>query len=112
MKTIAQLEREADRKNTVFADQLTNTIGKLSPRAMASSVLDIVDPDFSKLKQMTTRTAQNPFALLTAFAGLYLLVRQVSKPLNSQSSATPARRPRRLGIKPKGDIDGQYISSE
>jgi hypothetical protein len=112
MTTITQLERQADQRLAGLKLELSKTRKSLEPASIIDHVLRSLDPDFSRLNRWQRQVKNNPFALLAAFTGMGLLVRQLTAPPDPPHLKSSSRHKGRAETTHIGDRHGQFISTE
>jgi hypothetical protein len=105
------LRVEADRRSAVFFQSASAMSERMKPARLLNDIVGAADPDFVLLNRFETAVKRNPFALLAAVGGLWLLARQVQHGEQATESATRRgmRRHRLPHATPKGDDNG-YIN--
>jgi hypothetical protein len=113
MKSIAELRLAADQRKSDFIASIAEVKTQLKPDYVFDEALRIVDPDFAILKHVHDRAKKNPFALLAAFGGIYLLARQLmTKPeIPSPRITKHGKRSRLVRSTSKGDDHGDLNSA-
>ncbi len=112
MKNLEMLRKDADSKRALFLDAIDGVVVQLKPSRIADAALATLDPDFSVLKRMQKKIKGNPFAILAAAAGLFLLSRQMSGPERTPSAGSRVRRTRLAHSTPKGGHHGQFSDTK
>jgi hypothetical protein len=105
------LRAEADRRSAVFFKSAAVMSERMKPARLLNEIVGAADPEFTLLNRFETEVRRNPFALLAAVGGFFLLARQLQ---NREPHTKPATRPgmRRNhlpGATLKGDEHG-YIN--
>jgi hypothetical protein len=113
MKSIAELRLAADQRKSDFIANIAEVKTQLKPDYVFDEALRIVDPDFVILKRMEGCAKKNPFALLAAFGGVYLLARQLMTKTEIQSPKITkhGKRSRLVRSTSKGDDHGDLNSA-
>ncbi len=89
MKSISELRLAADQKQSDFISNIAAVKAQLRPAYLFDEAIRVVDPDFAVLKHIDHRARKNPFALLAAFGGIYVLARQLMTKPAIQSPKNP-----------------------
>lgn len=107
-----KLREEADRRRAVFFQSALATTEHFRPARMLDQIVGALDPDFTLLDRLAAEVKRNPFALLAAVGGLWLLTRQLKgNELLPNTKTRQGMRPLRLPrAYPKGDKNG-YIDN-
>jgi hypothetical protein len=115
MTNIRALEANADKCATAFVEQFSNATEQLKPLPLLDALIAQVDPELKVLKKLTAQTQRQPFPLLAAFTGIFVLARQFSSQSRGlgtgTDTTTPVRRFRRLGGNRKGESHGKHIGA-
>ncbi len=114
MKSLNQLRAAADKNKSAFLASMTDVKSQLKPDALFETAVHSVDPDFAILKRMEDRIKGNPFAVMAALAGLYLLVRQLTTtaPVRAPQTSNRGRRSRLFRTTAKGDHHGHIDNTK
>ncbi len=114
MKSLNELRTAADQNKSAFFAGMADVKSQLKPDALFESAVHSVDPDFAILKRMEDRAKGNPFALMAAFAGLYLLARQLTTtaPVRAPQTSNRGRRSRLIRTTARGDHHGHIDSAK
>jgi hypothetical protein len=84
------LRVEADRCGAEFFRSASSLSEKMNPASLLNQIVGAADPDFSGLNRFETEVKRNPFALLAAVGGFFLLARQLQ---HRETHTKPATRP-------------------
>jgi hypothetical protein len=105
------LRAEADRRAAMFFQAASSMSQRIRPTSLLNEIVGAADPDFALLNRFKTEVKRNPFVMLAAVGGLWLLAQQLkrreppTKPVTRQGMRPP-RLPRATL---KGDENG-YIN--
>jgi hypothetical protein len=83
------LRAEADRRGAVFFKSAAAMSERMKPARLLDEMVAAADPDFALLHRFETIVKRNPFALLAAVGGFWLLARQLQ---HREPPAKPATR--------------------
>jgi hypothetical protein len=114
MKSLTQLRMEADRRKSDFFANIAEIQTQLTPDNLLEQALQAADPGLLNLKRMETQAKNNPFAVLAALTGLYVLARQLTakSPDPEPGTAKRGRRFRLTRSTLKGDHHGNFDNSK
>jgi hypothetical protein len=105
------LRVEADRRSAEFFRSVSSLSEKINPASLLNEIVGAADPDFTLLNRFETEVRRNPFALLAAVGGFFLLARQLQhrEPHTKPATRAGMRRNRLPDATLKGDEHG-YIN--
>jgi hypothetical protein len=82
------LRVEADRRAAVFFQSVSAMSERMRPTRLLNEIVGVADPDFALLNRFKTEVKRNPFAMLAAVGGLWLLAQQLKRREPATTSAT------------------------
>lgn len=92
-----KLRAEADRRRSTFFQTASALSTHVTPAKIMDELVGALDPDFRMLNRLKAEGKRNPFALVAAVGGIWLLSRQIMTIKNTGSRvrepAEPTRRP-------------------
>lgn len=93
MSTISQLEKEADRRRTLFAASLLDLRSRLTLSGLVDLAVGYLDPRSTYLRPVYSAVRRNPLVAASVVAGAAWLLRQSLQDSTSRSSE-PGRNAR------------------
>lgn len=105
------LRVDADRHRAVFFHAASAMSERMRPARLLNEIVGVADPDFALLNRFKIEVKRNPFAMLAAVGGLWLLAQQLKRREPATKSATRhgMRQHRLPRATQKGDENG-YIN--
>lgn len=101
------LRAEADRRGKAFFKSASTLSERMRPVKLLNEAVAAFDPDFVLLNRLKAGVQRNPFALLAAAGGLWLLSLQLTRRNQQKSVTRQGMRPLRLPPATlKGDENG------
>ncbi len=109
------LRAEADRRRLAFFQTASALSTHATPSKIVDELVGAIDPNFTMLNRLKTETQHNPFALLAAIGGLWLLSRQIMTTRNTNPKVPALTRPyksRLASSKGNGKTSREELASD
>jgi hypothetical protein len=105
---------EADRRRAEFLQTASSVSDQLRPMVLLDDFVGALDPEFVFLRRMQSVAKRNPFAILAAVGGVWLLTQQLKRnaPKEKSSTRRGSQAFRLSSTTSKGEENGYVHSSK